>query len=84
MDKNTIAIGIDHGWANMKTVHAALALYDRTKRGVKACYGCQGSKECDTFLFLSGNFRCKDDGDSQGIRIKSFVVLLGKSVYNGK
>lgn len=21
MDRNTIAIGIDHGWANMKTVH---------------------------------------------------------------
>ena len=53
------------------------------KRGVKACYGCQSPKESDTFLFLSGNFRCKDDGDPQGIRIKSFVVLLGKSVYNG-
>lgn len=43
-----------------------------------------GKISCDTFLFLSGNFRCKDDGDSQGIRIKSFVVFLSKSVYNGK
>lgn len=25
MDRNTIAIGIDHGWANMKTVHTVFA-----------------------------------------------------------